>query len=181
VQFSGAKVANRNAKVWHGGDREWSLNDGQIPKALVVREHVECGLQSWRGESAGVARRPRERPPTRNPSRHDSQLPHRCYGGAREVRLRRQCCAAAAFTRHAPACPAPPAPPAAAVDVVLGAAAGGLEGGGVMDTERGRGARRSDPPPEELCRMRTVPGNPLPRRKLRRAHPASSQRHPASS
>jgi hypothetical protein len=32
----------------------------------------EYGLQSWRGESAGVAKRPRERPPTRNSTRYDS-------------------------------------------------------------------------------------------------------------
>jgi hypothetical protein len=36
------------------------------------------GGPSCRGKSAGVATRPRERSPTRNPSRHDSQLLHRC-------------------------------------------------------------------------------------------------------
>jgi hypothetical protein len=34
----------------------------------------EYGLQSCLRKSAGVAKRPRERPPTRNPSRYDSQL-----------------------------------------------------------------------------------------------------------
>jgi hypothetical protein len=38
----------------------------------------EYGLQSWRGESARVAKRPRERSLTRNPYRYDSQLLHRC-------------------------------------------------------------------------------------------------------
>jgi hypothetical protein len=37
----------------------------------------EHGLQSWRGESAGVAKRPK-RSPTRNPYRSDSQLLRRC-------------------------------------------------------------------------------------------------------
>jgi hypothetical protein len=34
----------------------------------------EYALQSWRRKSAGVAKRSRERSPTRNPYRHDSQL-----------------------------------------------------------------------------------------------------------
>jgi hypothetical protein len=36
----------------------------------------EYGLQSCRGKSVGAAKRPRERSPTRNPSRYDSQLLH---------------------------------------------------------------------------------------------------------
>ena len=55
------------------GDRKWSLNEGHIPNQRRTRT-CEYGLQPCRGESAGVAKRPRERPPTRNPTRHDSQL-----------------------------------------------------------------------------------------------------------
>jgi hypothetical protein len=43
----------------------------------------EYGLHSCRGNSAGVAKRPRERPPTRNPYRYDSPLFHRRLGGFR--------------------------------------------------------------------------------------------------
>jgi hypothetical protein len=39
------KVANRDAKLWH--DREWSLNDGQIPNPNGVR--VSPGTGSVRG------------------------------------------------------------------------------------------------------------------------------------
>jgi hypothetical protein len=38
----------------------------------------EYGLQSCRGKLASVAKRPRERSPTRNPQRYDSQLLRRC-------------------------------------------------------------------------------------------------------
>jgi hypothetical protein len=37
----------------------------------------EYGVPSCRRKSAGVAKRPRERSPTRNPARYDSQLCHR--------------------------------------------------------------------------------------------------------
>ena len=56
------------------GDRKRSLNEGHIPNFRVARVHVSTG---WRAKSAGVAKRPRERSPTRNPSRYDSQLLHR--------------------------------------------------------------------------------------------------------
>jgi hypothetical protein len=36
------------------------------------------GVQSWRGKSAGVAKRPVSSFPTRNPSRYNSRLFHRC-------------------------------------------------------------------------------------------------------
>jgi hypothetical protein len=64
---SDAKVANRDAKVCERGDREWSLNDGQNLKHSRRTCACEYGLQSCRGKSAGVAKRPRERSPTRNP------------------------------------------------------------------------------------------------------------------
>jgi hypothetical protein len=57
------KVANRN--VWHGATGIWSLNEGQTPHFSVVRVHVSTGYN--RGKSAGVAKRPRERSPARNP------------------------------------------------------------------------------------------------------------------
>ena len=61
-------TANRNAKVARG-DRKWPLNEEQIPPETArCSAHVcEYGLQFCRGESAGVAKRPRERPPTRHP------------------------------------------------------------------------------------------------------------------
>jgi hypothetical protein len=60
-----------------GCDREWPLNDGQIPNVRVVRVHCEYALQPRRWKSAGVAKRPRERSLTRNPPiRH--LLLHRC-------------------------------------------------------------------------------------------------------
>jgi hypothetical protein len=31
------KVANRNARVWHGRDRKWPLREGQIPNFRLVR------------------------------------------------------------------------------------------------------------------------------------------------
>ena len=39
------------------GDRKWPLNDGQIPNSRGVRVHVSTGLHSFRGDSAGVAKR----------------------------------------------------------------------------------------------------------------------------
>jgi hypothetical protein len=49
-------------------DREWSLNDGRIPCCFSRRTcSCEYGLQSRRGKPAGVAKRPRERSPTRKP------------------------------------------------------------------------------------------------------------------
>jgi hypothetical protein len=47
--------ANRDARGLARRGREWSLNDGQIPNPNVL------GVPSCRGESAGVAKRPRER------------------------------------------------------------------------------------------------------------------------
>jgi hypothetical protein len=64
------------------GNREWPLNDGQNPKLSRRTCTWAYGLQSCRGESAGVAKRSREL--TRNPYpqratiRNDSQLLHRC-------------------------------------------------------------------------------------------------------
>jgi hypothetical protein len=76
--YSDGKVANRNARFGTGGDREWALERGTNPKHSHRTCSCEYGLPSWRGKSAGVAKRPRERSPTRNPDRHDSQLLHRC-------------------------------------------------------------------------------------------------------
>jgi hypothetical protein len=53
-------------RVWHG--RAWTMDESQTFAAY--------GLPSWRGGSAGVAKRPRERSPTRNRYRCDSQLLH---------------------------------------------------------------------------------------------------------
>jgi hypothetical protein len=64
------KGANRTIRVWHGGDRKWPLNDGQRPNFRGVREVLSKGYNRVRGESAGVAKRPREL----KPSRYDSQL-----------------------------------------------------------------------------------------------------------
>jgi hypothetical protein len=62
------------------------------PNPKLSRRTCTCeyGLHSCRGKSAGVAKRPRERSPTRNPSRYDSQLVHRVaiVGRARSADLR---------------------------------------------------------------------------------------------
>ena len=63
----------------------------------------EYGLQSCRGKSAGVAKRPRERSPTRNPLGHDSQLFHRCTAGAySESRWTLRCPRAVRVSAHPP-------------------------------------------------------------------------------
>jgi hypothetical protein len=36
-------------RVWHGGDREWPLNDGQIPHYRGVRAHVSTGYSRAEG------------------------------------------------------------------------------------------------------------------------------------
>jgi hypothetical protein len=47
-----------------------ALNDGRIPPKLSRRTcSPRYELQPWRGKSAGVAKRPRERSPARNPFR----------------------------------------------------------------------------------------------------------------
>jgi hypothetical protein len=56
---------------------------GRKPKRSWRTCSPRYGLQSCRGESAGVAKRPRERSPTRNISRCDSQLFHRCEAAPR--------------------------------------------------------------------------------------------------
>jgi hypothetical protein len=73
TQYSNAKVAIRNVRVWHG-DREWNLERRKNPKLAWRTCACEYGLQSWQGKLVGVAKRPRERSPTRNPYRHDSRL-----------------------------------------------------------------------------------------------------------
>jgi hypothetical protein len=47
------------------GDRKWPLNEAHRPNFRGVCS-PRYGLHSWRRESAGVAKRPRERSPTRN-------------------------------------------------------------------------------------------------------------------
>ena len=54
------RVANRNARHCHG-DRKGSLDDGQITNVRGARVALGYGLQPCRVESAGVAKRPRER------------------------------------------------------------------------------------------------------------------------
>jgi hypothetical protein len=55
------KVANRNVRVWHGGDRKWSLERWTTPTRSRRTCACEYGLQSCRGKSAGVVKRPRGR------------------------------------------------------------------------------------------------------------------------
>jgi hypothetical protein len=38
------KVANRNARVWARGDREWSLNERQIPSREQTQDRSKLGL-----------------------------------------------------------------------------------------------------------------------------------------
>jgi hypothetical protein len=55
--YSDANVANRNAKVGHGGDRERSLNERQIPNVRGVRVPVSTGYdpveRNWRASRNG--------------------------------------------------------------------------------------------------------------------------------
>jgi hypothetical protein len=76
TEHSDAKVANHNFKVT--GRQRMSLERRTHP--TLSRRTSACvnGLQSCRGKSAGVAKRHRERSSTRNPTRYDSQLLHRC-------------------------------------------------------------------------------------------------------
>jgi hypothetical protein len=73
-------ILRRSQLVLARGDREWPLNERQIPNSRVVREAPNTGLQPCRGKSEGVAKRPRERFATRNLTVYDSQLLHRCTG-----------------------------------------------------------------------------------------------------
>jgi hypothetical protein len=58
--YSEAHVANRDARVSARGDRKRVLERGTNPYLSRRACTCENGLQSWRGESAGVAKRPRE-------------------------------------------------------------------------------------------------------------------------
>jgi hypothetical protein len=58
--YSEAHVANRDARVSARGDRKRVLERGTNPYLSRRACTCEYGLQSWRGESAGVAKRPRE-------------------------------------------------------------------------------------------------------------------------
>jgi hypothetical protein len=51
-RYSDAKVVNRNDRAWPclaWGDREWSLNDGQIPYFRVVRVALGMGYNRVEG------------------------------------------------------------------------------------------------------------------------------------
>jgi hypothetical protein len=50
------------------GTPKWPLNDGQIPNFRGVRVALGSSYNQCRGKSAGVAKRPREQSPTRNPN-----------------------------------------------------------------------------------------------------------------
>jgi hypothetical protein len=60
VRYSDEKVANRNIRVGHRGDRKRPLNDGQRPKLRGVRVVLSTGYSPVRGKSAGVVKRRRE-------------------------------------------------------------------------------------------------------------------------
>jgi hypothetical protein len=60
------------------GRQKTVLDRGTNPKLSRRTCACEYGLQSCRGKSAGVVKRPRERSPTRNPYRYDSHFLHRC-------------------------------------------------------------------------------------------------------
>jgi hypothetical protein len=71
------------------GDREWSLNDGQIPNFRGVRVNMCARVQSCGGKS-GVAMRQRERSPETPTARLFAALVdssacqmHRCVHSAR--------------------------------------------------------------------------------------------------
>jgi hypothetical protein len=63
------------------GDRKRPLQRWTNPKLSRRTCTCECGLQSCRGKSAGVAKRPRERSPPKAPKRNDSLL-RRCASGS---------------------------------------------------------------------------------------------------
>ena len=65
-EYSDAKVANRNVRVWHGAT-EMALERWTNPRRSRRTCACEYGLQLSRGGSAGVTKRPRERSPTANP------------------------------------------------------------------------------------------------------------------
>jgi hypothetical protein len=87
VLLTGSHAAMQTLRIVtfrsHGRDRKRPLNDGKTPNVRVVRVAPRYGLQSWSGESAGVAKRPlvSDRPPTRNPTRSDSHRVDRCSAG----------------------------------------------------------------------------------------------------
>jgi hypothetical protein len=60
------------------GRQKRALQRWTNPKPQRRTRSPRYGLPSCRGKSAGVAKRPRERSPTRTPYRYDSQLLHRC-------------------------------------------------------------------------------------------------------
>ena len=53
-----ARVANRNASVWHGATENGPFERGANPKRSRRACSPRCGLHSWGGNSAGVAKRP---------------------------------------------------------------------------------------------------------------------------
>jgi hypothetical protein len=65
--YSDAKVANRNTGFGTARQKKWPSNDGRIPNVRGVRVHVSTRYNREEGKSAGVAKRPRERSPARNP------------------------------------------------------------------------------------------------------------------
>jgi hypothetical protein len=68
ASYSDAKVANRDVKgVGTRRDRKWSFERWTHTKPERRTCSLRYGVPSCRGKSAGVAKRPRERSPTRNP------------------------------------------------------------------------------------------------------------------
>jgi hypothetical protein len=67
--------------VWLEGlarrDREWPLNEGQLSNPNVVRAPLGTGYHRVEGNRRASRNGPRERSPTRNPYRYDSQVFHR--------------------------------------------------------------------------------------------------------
>jgi hypothetical protein len=61
------QFANRNATGLARRDREWPLNDGQIPNPNVARVAPGTGYHRVEGNRRASRNGPRERPPTRNP------------------------------------------------------------------------------------------------------------------
>ena len=74
----GKKVANRHDSGLARRGRKGSLNEGQRPTRSRRTCSPRYGLPSWRGESAAVAKRPRERSPTEIPDVTFATFPSRC-------------------------------------------------------------------------------------------------------
>jgi hypothetical protein len=115
------KLRSQPQKV-RRGRQKMVLERWTNPKPQRRTRSLRCEASSCRGKSAGVAKRPRERSPTRNPYRHDSQLLHRCTYVVATACAERSTAASADFC----SCSAWAHMPAAALDLLCDTPVAGL-------------------------------------------------------